>query len=197
MQLNRSLVLASNSPRRHQLLREMGCTFRVEVRPTDETFPADLPVAEVPAFLARQKADRFRADLGDQLVLCADTIVVVDTDILNKPADAAEAGRMLRRLAGRSHQVMTGVCLLSAEETVSFTDIATVFFNPLDDYEIDSYVEHYRPFDKAGAYGVQEPIGMIGIQRIEGSFYTVMGLPAHRVYQALRRYEVRVPSFNR
>ncbi|GAB3251471.1 Maf-like protein [Larkinella harenae] len=192
MQLTRPLVLASNSPRRHQLLREMGCTFRVEVRPTDEIFPADMPPVDVPAFLARQKADRFRDDLGDQLVLCADTIVVVDADILNKPADADEAMHMLRRLSGRPHQVMTGVCLLSAEETVSFTDVVTVFFNPLDEYEIQSYVENYRPFDKAGAYGVQEPIGMIGIQRIEGSFYTVMGLPVHRVYQTLKKYELRV-----
>lgn len=196
MQLTRPLVLASNSPRRQQLMREMGCTFRVDVRPTDESFPADMPVADVPAFLARQKADRFRADLGDQLVLCADTIVVVDSDILNKPADAGEAVQMLRRLSGRAHQVMTGVCLLSAKETVSFTDVVTVVFNPLDDYEIKSYVEKYRPFDKAGAYGVQEPIGMIGIQRIEGSFYTVMGLPVHRVYQALKPYEVRTKIYN-
>lgn len=194
MQLTRPLVLASNSPRRQQLLREMGCTFRVDVRPTDEVFPADMPVTEVPAFLARQKADRFREDLGDQLVLCADTIVVVDTDILNKPADTDEAVQMLRRLSGRPHRVITGVCLLSAEETVSFIDEVTVYFNPLDDYEINSYVEKYRPLDKAGAYGVQEPIGMIGIQRIEGSFYTVMGLPVHLVYQALKSYELRVMS---
>jgi septum formation protein len=194
MQLTRPLVLASNSPRRQQLMREMGYTFRIEVRPTDEIFPPDMPVVDVPAFLARQKADRFRADLADQLVLCADTVVVVDNDILNKPADADEAVQMLRRLSGRAHQVMTGVCLLSAEETVSFTDIATVIFNTLDDYEIKTYVDQYRPFDKAGAYGVQEPIGMIGIQRIEGSFYTVMGLPVHRVYQTLKRYELRIKS---
>ncbi|MFC5409208.1 Maf family nucleotide pyrophosphatase [Larkinella bovis] len=194
MQLTRPLVLASNSPRRQQLLREMGYTFRVDVRPTDEAFPADMPVAEVPAFLARQKADQFRSDLGDQLVLCADTIVVVDSDILNKPANAGEAVQMLRRLSGRTHQVMTGVCLLTAEETVSFTDVVTVFFNPLDDSVIQWYVDQYRPFDKAGAYGVQEPIGMIGIQRIEGSFYTVMGLPVHLVYQSLRNYELKVMS---
>ncbi|WP_128547502.1 Maf family nucleotide pyrophosphatase [Larkinella soli] len=188
MQLTRPLVLASHSPRRRQLLNELGFSFRTEVRPTEETFPESLPVAEVPSFLARQKADRFRPDLADRLVLCADTIVVVDDRILNKPADAVEAADMLRRLSGRAHQVMTGVCLLSAEATESFTDTAEVVFKPLDAEEIRYYIDQYRPFDKAGAYGVQEWIGMIGIERIEGSFYTIMGLPVHRVYEALRRY---------
>jgi len=189
MQLTRPLILASNSPRRQQLLRELGVPFRVEVRPTDETFPPNLPVAQVPAFLARQKADQFAQDIRNNLVLCADTIVVVGDAILNKPADGEEAARMLRLLSGRAHQVMTGVCLRSAEEEVAFTDTATVVFRALTDREIQYYIETYRPFDKAGAYGVQEWIGMIGIERIEGSFYTIMGLPVHRVYELLQNYQ--------
>ncbi|WP_266368197.1 Maf family protein [Tellurirhabdus rosea] len=188
MQLSRPLVLASNSPRRQQLLREAGFDFRVDVRPTDELFPADLPVAEVAAYLAHHKAEQFRPDLADQLILCADTIVVVDNDILNKPADADEAARMLRQLSGRAHQVMTGVCLLSSEGPVTLTDVATVVFRDLTENMIAYYIDHYRPFDKAGAYGVQEWIGMVGIERIEGSFYTIMGLPVHRVYDLLKPY---------
>ncbi|WP_234735840.1 Maf family nucleotide pyrophosphatase [Tellurirhabdus bombi] len=188
MQLSRPFVLASGSPRRQQLLRDADFDFRVEVRPTDETFPADMPVTEIPAYLATQKAEQFRADLGNQLVLCADTIVVVDNDVLNKPKDAAEAALMLKRLSGRTHQVMTGICLLSQEETVALTDIATVFFRPLEDEEIQFYVQKYQPLDKAGAYGTQEWIGMTGIERIEGSFYTIMGLPVHRVYELLKKY---------
>jgi len=188
MQLLRPLVLASHSPRRQQLLRDAGFTFRVEVRPTDERFPADLPVAEVPAYLARQKAAQFRSGLADELVLCADTIVVVDEVILNKPADAHDAARMLRLLSGRSHRVMTGVCLLSADDEQTLTDTATVTFRDLTDAMIWHYIDHYRPFDKAGAYGIQEWIGMVGIERLEGSFYSIMGLPVHRVYDLLRPY---------
>jgi septum formation protein len=189
MELTRPLILASNSPRRQQLLRQLGIPFKVEVRPTDERFPSDMPVAEVPAFLARQKAEQFRADVGDALVLCADTVVVVDNDILNKPAGAEEAARMLRRLSGRAHQVITGLCLWSADDVVTDTDTATVVFKTLEEAEIAHYISTFQPFDKAGAYGIQEWIGMIGVDRIEGSFYTIMGLPVHRVYQLLKNYD--------
>lgn len=188
--LSRSLVLASNSPRRQQLLREMGFEFTVEVRPTDELFPADMPAAQVAGYLAQHKAEQFAHDLGDQLILCADTVVVVDNQILNKPADALEARVMLQKLSGRSHQVITGVCLLSAEGYQTISDVAEVTFKTLTETEIDYYITHYRPFDKAGAYGVQEWIGMIGIPRIEGSFYTIMGLPLHQVYELLRPFMV-------
>lgn len=188
--LSRSLVLASNSPRRQQLLRELGFEFTVEVRPTDELFPADMPAAQVAGYLARHKAEQFAHDLGDKLVLCADTVVVVDNQILNKPADAFEARAMLEKLSGRSHQVITGVCLLSAEGYQTISDVAEVTFKPLTETEIEYYITHYRPFDKAGAYGVQEWIGMIGIPRIEGSFYTIMGLPLHKVYELLRPFMV-------
>ena len=188
--LSRFLVLASNSPRRQQLLRELGFEFTVEVRPTDELFPADMPASEVAGYLARHKAEQFAHDLGDKLVLCADTVVVVDNQILNKPADAFEARAMLEKLSGRSHQVITGVCLLSAEGYQTISDMAEVTFKPLTETEIEYYITHYRPFDKAGAYGVQEWIGMIGIPRIEGSFYTIMGLPLHQVYELLRPFMV-------
>lgn len=188
--LSRFLVLASNSPRRQQLLRELGFEFTVEVRPTDELFPADMPASEVAGYLARHKAEQFAHDLGDKLVLCADTVVVVDNQILNKPADAFEARAMLEKLSRRSHQVITGVCLLNAEGYQTISDVAEVTFKPLTETEIEYYITHYRPFDKAGAYGVQEWIGMIGIPRIEGSFYTIMGLPLHQVYELLRPFMV-------
>lgn len=183
------LVLASGSPRRRQLLADAGFAFTIETRPTDEVFPDDMPVEEVAEFLARQKAAEFTADLGQRLVLCADTVVILDNQILNKPVDAADAYRMLRSLSGRSHRVRTGVCLLSPEGTISFTDEATVYFTDLTDDEIDYYIRVCKPFDKAGAYGAQDFIGLVGVHRLEGSFYTVMGLPTHRVYQALIPYQ--------
>ncbi|MCP1383629.1 Maf family protein [Runella salmonicolor] len=183
--LTHPLVLASNSPRRQQLLRELGFDFTVEVRPTDELFPADMPAAEVAGYLAKHKAAQFESDLSDRLVLCADTIVVVDNMILNKPANAIEAKAMLQQLSGRSHEVITGICLLSSRGYQTVSDVAKVEFKTLTDAEIEYYIQHYRPFDKAGAYGVQEWIGMMGINRIEGSFYTIMGLPLHKVYELL------------
>lgn len=186
--LNYPLVLASGSPRRRQLLADAGFTFTIETRPTDEAFPADMPVDDVAEFLARQKAAEFTADLGQRLVLCADTVVILDDQILNKPVDAADAHRMLRSLSGRAHRVRTGVCLLSPERLTSFTDETTVYFADLTDEEIDYYIRVCQPFDKAGAYGAQDFIGLVGVHRLEGSFYTVMGLPTHRVYQALLPY---------
>lgn len=188
--LAHALVLASNSPRRQQLLREMGVEFTVQVRPTDELFPSDMPVSDVAGYLAQHKAEQFAHDLGDKLILCADTVVVVDDTILNKPADAAEARDMLRLLSGRSHQVITGVCLLSPQGYKTLSDVAHVTFKTLTDSEIEYYITHYRPFDKAGAYGVQEWIGMIGIPHIEGSFYTIMGLPLHKVYELLQPFMI-------
>lgn len=186
--LSRPLILASNSPRRQQLLKEMDFDFTVKVRPTDELFPADLPPKEVPAFLAKQKAEQFKHDIKNELILCADTVVVVDNEILNKPANADEAKAMLKKLSGRSHQVITGICLLNETETKLETDIAEVFFRQLTDNEMDYYIKNYQPFDKAGAYGIQEWIGMVGIERIEGSYFTVMGLPTHQVYNLLSPY---------
>jgi len=191
LKLNKTLLLASNSPRRQQLLRDAGFEFTVKVKDTNEDFPKTMPVEEVPAYLARKKAEAFRDELGNQIVLTADTIVVIDKDILNKPKDASEAREMLRKLSGRQHQVITGVCVMTAESTESFIDIAEVFFRDLSDWEIDYYIETCRPFDKAGSYGVQDFIGMVGIPRMEGSYFTVMGLPVHKVYEALSKYFVQ------
>jgi len=182
------LVLASGSPRRRQLMADAGFAFTIETRPTDELFPADMPVDEVAEFLARQKATEFAHDLGERIILCADTVVILDDQILNKPADAADAHCMLRSLSGRAHRVRTGVCLLTPEGMSSFTDEATVYFAELTDEEIDYYIRVCQPFDKAGAYGAQDFIGLVGVHRLEGSFYTVMGLPTHRVYRALLPY---------
>lgn len=186
--LKHPLTLASGSPRRRQLLTDMGMAFTIETRPTDEIFPADMPVDDVAEFLARDKAAQFIPDLGQRLVLCADTVVILDNQILNKPADAADAHRMLRSLSGRAHRVRTGVCLLSPEGQTSFTDEATVQFAELTDDEIAYYIRVCQPFDKAGAYGAQDFIGLVGVTRLEGSFYTVMGLPTHRVYEALKEF---------
>lgn len=186
--LTRPLVLASNSPRRRQLLQESGFEFTTEVRPTPEEFPLTLPADEVPAFLARQKAECFGHDHDNRLILCADTIVVQGTLILNKPADEAEVRTMLRYLSGVTHRVITGVCLLDGDRYTTATDVALVTFRPLEDWEIDQYIEECRPYDKAGGYGIQEWIGMVGIERIEGSYYTIMGLPTHLVYDLLKPY---------
>ncbi|MBC3786031.1 Maf family protein [Spirosoma utsteinense] len=190
LSLRYPLVLASGSPRRKQLMTDAGFQFTIETRPTDELFPEAMPANEVAEYLACQKAEEFRHDLGNRIVLCADTVVILDDQILNKPQDEADARRMLRALAGRTHRVRTGVCILTPNETVSFTDETTVLFAPLTDEEITYYIRVCKPFDKAGSYGAQDFIGLVGIERLDGSFYTVMGLPTHRVYQALKRYTI-------
>lgn len=187
MNLNWRLILASASPRRRQLL--LGLDLPVEVTSTDvdETPPADMPIAEVAEHLARKKAAAYTGQLApDQVLITADTTVIVDEHLLNKPADPAEARAMLTLLAGRTHQVVTGVCMRTADRTIGFSDIAEVTFAPLSPEEIAYYVERHAPFDKAGSYGVQDWIGYAAVERIEGSFYTVMGLPLHRVYRTLK-----------
>ena len=188
LQLNKPLILASNSPRRQQLMRDAGFEFTVKIKDTNEDFSKTMSAPEVPAYLARKKAEAFPQELGNEIVLTADTIVVIDNEILNKPKDALEASEMLRKLSGRQHKVITGVCVMTHEETETFIDVANVFFRELTDFEIDYYIKNCSPFDKAGAYGVQDFIGMVGIPRMEGSYFTVMGLPVHKVYEALRKY---------
>ncbi|MFY7888419.1 MAG: Maf family nucleotide pyrophosphatase [Spirosomataceae bacterium] len=188
LNLKYPLLLASNSPRRQQLLRDAGFDFTVKVKPTEEDYPVDMPAVEVPVFLARKKAEAFRSELNGQIILTADTIVVIDGEILNKPADAEEASMMLNKLSGRQHQVMTGVCIMTDERTETFVDIANVFFKELTEEEINYYILTCKPFDKAGSYGVQDFIGMVGIPRMEGSYFTVMGLPVHKVYEELKKY---------
>ncbi|MBD2768407.1 septum formation protein Maf [Hymenobacter sp. BT664] len=181
------LVLASNSPRRRQLLTDLGLSYEIRLREVDEDFPAHLRRAEVAEYLAARKAAAYASDLAsDEVLLTADTIVCLDEDVLNKPADVAEATAMLTRLQGRAHDVFTGVCLRCGDgrQTI-FSDQTTVHFRPLTSAEIAHYIASARPFDKAGAYGAQDWIGMVGVTRLEGSYFNVMGLPVHRVWAEL------------
>ncbi|MFN3875567.1 MAG: Maf family nucleotide pyrophosphatase [Flavobacteriales bacterium] len=185
------LILASASPRRRQLLKGLDLPVEVGSVDVDETPPIGMPDEQVAEHLARIKAEAWPGAIApDQVILAADTTVLADdsgsTRLLNKPADAAEAHRMLSLLAGRPHRVITGVCIRTASAMRSFADTAIVHFRHLAPEEIAYYVEHHKPFDKAGAYGVQDWIGYTAVERIEGSFYTVMGLPMHLVYAALR-----------
>jgi len=183
------IILASKSPRRQQLLADLGLTFTVQTKDTPEDFPEGMAMNDIPVFLAEKKAAAFEENLKEnQLVITADTIVWLDGQVLNKPADYAEGFKMLRNLSGKKHQVITGVCLLSLEKKVSFAVSTDVWFKNLEDEEIRFYLENFRPYDKAGAYGIQEWIGYVGITRIEGSFFNVMGLPVQSVYEHLKTF---------
>lgn len=183
------IILASKSPRRQQLLSDLGLNFTVQSMDIPELFPENLGMTEVPVYLAELKAKAFRPQLKDnQLVITADTIVWLSGHVLNKPADYDEGFRMLSDLSGKKHQVITGVCLLSASKKISFYALTDVWFKQLSDTEINYYLEHYKPYDKAGAYGIQEWIGYVGINRIEGSFFNVMGLPVQSVYEHLKTF---------
>jgi septum formation protein len=166
-------------------MKEAGFTFTVEKPEADESFPSDMPVKHVAKYLAEQKAEFFRGRLREEVVLTADTVVILEDSILNKPFDRSEAIDMLTRLSGKVHLVMTGVCILSKEKEITFDDTTEVTFESLTPEEIAFYVDHYKPFDKAGAYGAQDWIGMVAIQKITGSYFNVMGLPIHKVYQHL------------
>lgn len=182
------LVLASASPRRRQLLQGLDLPVEITSVDVDETPPPGMPHAEVAEFLAHKKADAWPGTLAaDQVLVTADTTVLIGDELLNKPEDPADARRMLARLAGHTHRVITGVSLRTLQRTVSFADVAHVTFAPLTEAEIAYYVERHSPLDRAGAYGVQDWIGYVAVSRIEGSFYTVMGLPLHRVYAELMR----------
>ena len=183
------LILASQSPRRQQLLSDLGLKFSVQSMDIAEDFPPELGMTEVPVYLAELKANAFRPQLKDNhLVITADTIVWLEGEVMNKPVDYADGFRMLRNLSEKKHQVITGVCLLSKEKKVSFYALTDVWFKELSDEEIAHYLNVYKPYDKAGAYGIQEWIGYIGIHRIEGSFFNVMGLPVQSVYEHLKNF---------
>lgn len=183
------LILASNSPRRRQLLTDLGLAYEIRLRDVDEDFPPHLRRAAVAEYLAAHKAAAYATDLAlDELILTADTIVCLEDAVLNKPANVAEATAMLTRLQGRAHDVFTGVCLRTGDgRQVVFSDQTTVHFRPLSPAEISHYIATARPFDKAGAYGAQDWIGMVGVTRLEGSYFNVMGLPVHRVWAELGR----------
>lgn len=186
LQLPYKLVLGSKSPRRQELLKGLGFEFEVRVLDTDESYPADIEVEEIPAYIAQEKGDAFLDTLAmDELVVTADTLVVLGDEILGKPVDRDGAIEMLQKLSGNTHQVITGVCLTTKEKTVSFSEITEVNFKELTEEEIIYYVDNYKPFDKAGSYGIQEWIGYVGIHSIVGCYYNVMGLPVSYLFEVL------------
>lgn len=191
-----SVVLASNSPRRKELLSGLGVNFSVKTLPdVDESFPDTLKGEEIPLFIARKKADAYKVLFSSVtsneveeplLVITADTIVWLEDEVLGKPANATEARVMLSKLSGKKHQVITGVCLTTASWQKSFAAVSEVQFSSLTEEEMDYYIQNYCPYDKAGAYGVQEWIGFIGVESIQGSYFNVMGLPIQRLYRELK-----------
>ncbi len=185
---DRDIILASGSPRRRELLGLLGVEFRVRpIEDFDERYPSDMPAMEVAHYLARAKCDACRERLSaNELLITADTVVVNRGEVLGKPADADAAYAMLASLSGHAHSVVTGVAVAVPDRIISARAVTEVEFSELTDSDIRYYVEHYRPFDKAGAYGIQEWIGAVGVKRIEGSYYNVMGLPLHLLTTMLR-----------
>lgn len=187
---NYKLILASASPRRQQLMKNAGFTFEVRLKNVEEKYPQELHLENVPEYLSKVKASAFREELkAEEVLITADTVVCIHDRILGKPADRKEAISMLRELSGNRHLVVTGVSVTTRTEQLSFSSRTDVFFKHLSNEEIIFYVDTYKPFDKAGAYGIQEWIGYIGIERIEGSFYNVMGLPIQKLYETLRKLQ--------
>lgn len=190
----KSIILASQSPRRKMLLEWAEVPFEVVVKSTDESFPESLEIEEVPVFIASEKAmtvrkhlqEAYHGEYAGRTILAADTIVVLNNEIIGKPADRDQAIETLKKLSGQTHRVITGVVILSGESEKAFADITSVSFNTLTEDQIAFYVDKYQPYDKAGAYAIQEWIGVIGIQSINGDFYNVMGLPVSRVVKALQ-----------
>lgn len=190
----RPIVLASKSPRRSQLLADCGFHFRVQTQDTDESFDAAMPVQEVAPYLAHKKAAACRHFIaGEEILMTADTVVIFENEIFNKPTNTADAFRMLKRLQGKQHEVVTGVCLMAFVEGVLheivFADCTKVWFETMNDAEIHFYIKNYQPFDKAGSYGAQDWLGLTQVARIEGSYTNVIGLPTAKVYAELVRFE--------
>jgi septum formation protein len=181
------IILASKSPRRQELLRLMDLDFRIVLKDVDESYPDGLSPEDIAVHIATKKAKAFDEEVGDEIVLTADTIVSVDGHILGKPETPAHAIEMLKMLSGKVHQVITGVCLLYHHEHTNFYDVSDVYFRQLEDHEIENYVNKYLPMDKAGSYGIQEWVGLTGIERINGSYTNVVGLPTEKLYKELKK----------
>lgn len=181
------VILASNSPRRKELLAGLDLDFEVKVLPDiDESYPENLPAMEVSEYISQKKAEAYKGLIRkNDVVITADTVVICENEIMGKPHDAEDAQRMLRKLSNKSHQVTTGVCITTLKEQVHFSVTTHVSFKELTDDEINYYIATYKPFDKAGAYGIQEWIGYIGCTGLDGSYYNVMGLPVQRIYREL------------
>lgn len=183
------IILASQSPRRSELLKGLDIDFRIEVIDVDESYPAGMMGVEIPMYLAEKKANAYRSIMQDNtLLITADTIVWHEGRVMNKPSNETEARQMLTKLSGKTHQVITGVCISSLRKRKVFHVISEVRFARLTAAEIDYYLEHYKPYDKAGSYGVQEWIGFVGVEHINGSYFNVMGLPVQRLYNELKRW---------
>lgn len=181
-------ILGSASPRRKQLLEGLNINFKIMIPNVDEDYPQTIPNEDVPIYLANKKADYFGKLADNELLICADTIVIINNIILNKPLDIDEAYKMLNTLSGNVHEVVTGVSLKTNTKQHSFSVLSKVYFKDLKQSEIDFYIEHFKPYDKAGGYGVQEWIGYIAIDKIEGSYYNVMGLPVKELYENLIQF---------
>ena len=188
---NKKLFLASNSPRRREIMKMLRLPFTsVSLDGIDESYPSDMNLLDIPLYIANKKSDAYLKHLKeDDIVITADTMVICDNKILGKPKNSEEAKSMLRLLSGKTHQVSTGVCISSTKNKVSFVTISDVTFSNLTDEEISYYVETFLPFDKAGAYGIQEWIGAVAVASIKGSFYNVMGLPIHQLYKELKNFK--------
>lgn len=183
------LILGSGSPRRQELLKSLGFDFLNKPMSVDESFPLDLQAEEIPLYLAEKKADAYKEELkDDEILITADTIVWCEGKVFNKPENFVEGKKMLETLSGKMHEVFTGVCLKSGNKQTTFYDVSKVYFKKLKAEEIEYYLINYSPYDKAGGYGVQEWIGYIGIDKIEGSFYNVMGLPVKELYEELIKF---------
>jgi septum formation protein len=194
----RKIILASQSPRRKQLLEWAEIPFEIVVRSTDETFPEGLAIEEIPIYIARQKAiavknslmEAGKAEIESTTILAADTVVVLDTRIIGKPVDREDAITILTSLSGKTHEVITGVVIQVGNKEIAFSDITEVDFHSLTGNQIEFYVDKYKPYDKAGAYAIQEWIGVVGIKSVKGDFYNVMGLPVSRVVQELQNMDL-------
>jgi septum formation protein len=183
------LILASKSPRRQYLLKELGLDFKVRTKEVDESFPSEMKAQEIPIYLCKKKADAFDEELNENtIVITADTIVWIEGQVLNKPENFDDAVRMLKLLSGKMHEVYTGVCLKSKNKTKSFYALTKVYFKTLTQQEIEFYINNFNPYDKAGAYGAQEWIGYIAVEKIEGSYFNVMGLPVRELYEELLQF---------
>lgn len=182
------IILASNSPRRSELLRGLGIDFEVKtIKGIDESYPDHLKGEDIPKFISLSKALAYKSSMkSDEMIITADTIVYVNGRVLGKPTDSIDAYNMLKELSGKCHEVITGVTILTSSQTISFSTTSKVCFSELNDEEINYYIEKYKPYDKAGAYGIQEWIGYIGVSKIEGSYFNVMGLPVQRLYTELK-----------
>lgn len=184
---NKKVILASQSPRRQQLLSQIGFSFEIRTKPVEEIYPDNLTGVQISEYLVRLKADAFTLIDSDEIILTADTIVWHENKALGKPNDADEARKMLQSLSGKSHEVITSVGIKTNQNLHIFSDVTQVFFRDLSLQEINHYIKHYQPFDKAGAYGIQEWIGAIGIKKIIGSYNNVVGLPTEKLYHELKK----------